>query len=69
MLYWAPAAVDQYLPPAGPTAANPPIAVDAAQDGTDRQKDKRTDGRTPYRYLDPAAYCASNVNSRLYWVN
>jgi len=28
------------------------------------QTDRRTDGRTPYRYIDPAAYYASSVNNR-----
>ena len=44
------AAIDQYLLPAGPTAANPPHA--AAVGKWDRQ----TDGRTPYRFIDPALH-------------
>jgi len=50
------AEIDRYLLPAGPTAANPPHAG-AAVDKWDRQ----TDGRTRYRYIDPAAYYASSV--------
>jgi len=42
-------AVQQSVDTAGPTAANPLHATAAAQDGTD--------GRTPYHYIDPAAYC------------
>jgi len=33
-----------------------------SMDGTDR----RTDGRTPYRYIDPAAYFARSVNNLLF---
>jgi len=33
-----------------------------SMDGTDR----RTDGRTPYRYVDPAAYFARSVNNLLF---
>jgi len=54
---WASVAVDQYITPAGPTAA---VAV---QDGTDIQKDGRTDRRTRYRYIDPAVYNDSGVNN------
>jgi len=36
---WAPAAVDQYLLPAGPAAANAPDAAAVAQDETDREAD------------------------------
>jgi len=31
------AAIDRYLLPAGPTAANPPSGVQGRPDGTDRQ--------------------------------
>ena len=43
------AAIERYLLPAGPTAANPPhVAAAGAWDGwTDRE----TNGRTPYRYI------------------
>ena len=27
-----------------------------------RQTDGQTYGRTPYRYMDPAAYCANSAN-------
>jgi len=51
------AAVDRYLLPAGP----------GAQQQTRRRLLQRsvdgTDGRTPYRYTDPAAYYASSVNN------
>ena len=46
---------------AGPTAANSPHAA-AAVDRWDRRTQRRTDGRTPYRYIDTAAYYASSVN-------
>ena len=52
------AAVHRYIPPVGPAAANPPHAATVEQDGTDR----RTNGRTQYRYIYPAAYHASGVN-------
>ena len=39
-------------PPIWPTAANPP------QMG-------QTDGRTPYRYIDPSAYCATSINNTM----
>jgi len=42
-------------------AANSPLAATAAQNGTAR----RIDGRTPYRYIDFAAYYASSVNTRV----
>jgi len=54
----AAAAVDRYILLAGPAAANPPHAA-AAVDRWDRQ----TDGRTPYRYIDSAAYYASSVSN------
>ena len=47
------AAVNRYLLPAGPTAANAPHAA-AAVDSWDRQTDRQTDGRTPHRDIDPA---------------
>jgi len=49
------AVIDRYLRPARLTAANPPHAA-VAVDFWDRQTDGRTDGRTPYRCIDPAAY-------------
>jgi len=49
--------IDIACPP-GPTVANPPNAVVAAKMG---QTDRRTDGRTPYPYIDPAAYYAGSV--------
>ena len=62
----APAAVDRFFPPTGLTAANPPHAMAAAQDGTGR----RTDRGTTYRYIDTithttATVYASSVNIRL----
>ena len=58
------AAIDRCLLPTGPTAANPPNAA-AAVDSWDRQTgirtERPTDGRTPYRYTDPAAYYANSV--------
>jgi len=36
---WAPAAVDRYLPLAGPAAANPPHVAAVALDGTNRDTD------------------------------
>ena len=57
------AAIDRHLLPTGPTAANPPHAA-AAVDRWVRQ----TDGRTPYRYIDPAAYYAGSANSPAYVV-
>jgi len=62
-------AVDRHLPHVGPTAANPPHTAAEAQDGTDRQSDRQTDGRTaayrrtPYRHLDHAVYYANSVNN------
>ena len=52
----AAAAIDGYLLPAGPTAANPP-QLRAATDRTDGQ----TDGRTPYSYIDPAPHTTRAV--------
>ena len=48
----ATAAIDRYLLvlPAGPTAANPPHAAAAGE------WDRQTDGRTPYRFIDPAPH-------------
>jgi len=56
LLHTRRAAIDRYRLPAWPTAANPPHAAAAAQDGTDRQR------RTPSRYIDLAAYYASSVS-------
>ena len=47
----APLSID-YLPPAGPTAANAPHAA---------RTDRRTEGQTPYRCID-----ASSVKKRLH---
>ena len=44
------AAVDRYLPPAGPTAANPPHAAAAGE------WDRQTHGQTPFRYIGPAPH-------------
>ena len=58
------AALDLYFPPAGPIAANPPHAAAAAQDGTNRQADISTYGRTSCRYIDPACRTyASSVSN------
>ena len=49
-----PAAVDRYLLPAGRPAANP-LHASAALDKwyiPGRRTDRRTDGRTPVRYID-----------------
>ena len=51
------AAIDRYLLAAGPTAANPPHAAAAGE------RDRQTDGRTPCRYVDPAAH-TSTKNAR-----
>jgi len=59
-----PVTVDRYLPPARPTAANSPYAAAATQDRIDRQLGGLTDGRTPYRYIEPAAYYATSVNNK-----
>ena len=56
----APGVVDRYVLPAGPTAANPLHAAAAVD-----RWDSETDGRTPYRYIDSAAYYASFVNEYL----
>jgi len=53
----AAAAIDWYKLPTGPTVANPPHAV-AAGECT-----RQTERRTPYRYIDPAAYYATSVNN------
>jgi len=45
------AAIDRYLLPAGPTAANPPHAAAAGE------WDRQTDGR----FIDHIAYCAGSV--------
>ena len=44
------AAIDRYLLPAGPTAANLPHAAAAGE------WDRQTDGRTPYRFIDPVPH-------------
>ena len=54
-------AIGQYFFPAGPTAANQTHAV-AAVDSWDKQGDRRTVGRTPYRYIDHAAYTHTPVS-------
>ena len=57
------AAVDRYLPPAGPTTANPPHAA-AAVDRWDRQTDRQTDtdGRPTITYtLLHSTYYAGSV--------
>jgi len=54
----APAAIDRYLLPAGPTAANP-SQLHAAVDRWGR----KTGGRTAYRYVDSAAFYAGGVNN------
>ena len=57
----AAAAIDRYLPPAEPTAANPPHAA-AAVNSWDRQTDRRADARPFYR-----PYCthyASSVSNK-----
>jgi len=53
---WAPgrAAINRYILPAEPTTANPLHA----------RTDRRTGGRTSYRYRDPAARYASGVNKQ-----
>ena len=43
--------------PVWPTAANPPTLLHGSIDGTDGQ----TDGRTPYRYIYPAAVSTSTT--------
>jgi len=50
-------AIDQYLLAAGPTVVNPPRRRVAAEDVTDGQTDRQTngltDGRAPDSFLDP----------------
>ena len=53
------AAIDRYRLLAGPTAANPLHAAAAAQNGTDRQTDRRTDTASLHR--PTAAYYALSV--------
>ena len=53
------AAIDRYLLPARLTAANPPPPQRHAV--VDRRAERRTDGRTPYRYTDPGIYYSSTV--------
>jgi len=64
---WAPAlaAVDRYVLPAGRLAANPPLPQGLSYDGTY----KRTDGRTPNRYMDPAPHItpAVSMNMKKRW--
>ena len=54
----AAAAIDRYILPAGPTAANPP-QQHAAVDRWDRQM-------AGHRTVTQAAYYTSSVNSQLY---
>jgi len=65
------AAIDRYLPPAGPTAANQShVAASRSIAETNRHIDGQMVRRTPYRYVDPAACHASDVNncmSIVYW--
>ena len=49
------AAIDRYLLPAGPTAANPPHAAAADEWDRDRQADRRRD-TVAYRDMDPAPH-------------
>ena len=58
------AAVNRYLPPAGPTAANQLQATAAA--GWDRQKDGQRDRWTPYHYTDPIVNCMNSVSKVVY---
>ena len=61
----AAAVVDRYLLSAGRSAANPPhaaAAIDRRDRQTNRRRDGRTDGRTTYRFIDPALY-AGSVNN------
>jgi len=51
------AAIDRYFLPAGRTAENRRSGVRRTNDETDRQ----TDGRTPDRYIGPAAAAAAEV--------
>ena len=44
------AAIDRYILPAGPTAANPP------HDAATGERDGQTDRRTAYRFIDAARY-------------
>ena len=56
------AAIDRYVLPAEPTAANPLHAAAAGE------WDIQTDGRTRYRYIDPAPLCyagSANKQDRL----
>jgi len=54
------AAIDRYIPPAGPTAANPPQDA-AAVDGWDRQTNRRTDTvpYMPYAMRAMSTFCCS----------
>jgi len=55
------AAIDRYLLPVHGPQQQTRLKM-RSMDGTDR----RTDGRTPYRYIDPAAYFARSVNNLLF---
>jgi len=59
------AAIDRYIGPARPTAANPPQRHAADSMQSIAETDRRTDRRTPYRYIDPAAYYASSVDKNI----
>jgi len=59
---WAPAvqqSIDISCPP-GPQQQTHRALLQLSIAGTDRP----SGGRTPYRYIDPAAYYASSVNNR-----
>jgi len=49
------AAVDRYLLLAGPTAANPQHRRAVGE------WDRQTDGRTPYRYIDPIPHITTRA--------
>jgi len=55
------AAIDRYLLPVHGPQQQTRLKM-RSMDGTDI----RTDGRTPYRYIDPAAYFARSVNNLLF---
>jgi len=57
----AAAATARYLLPAGRTAANPPHTAAAGE--WDKQMDRQTDRRTPYRFIDPAPHTIHNFIS------
>ena len=58
-----PVAVDRCFLLAGRSAATPPAAVPAG-DRWYRQTDRRTDGRTPDRYIVPAAHTMRAVSTK-----